>query len=57
VGRLRADFGVELSVRDLYEARTPKHLGTTLQAALLASTALHAVHTQLNDQSFEEEEI
>jgi amino acid adenylation domain-containing protein/non-ribosomal peptide synthase protein (TIGR01720 family) len=58
VGRLRAKFGVELSVRDLYAASTVRELSTRIQALMYALAAIvHPANTQMSNELFEEEEI
>jgi acyl-coenzyme A synthetase/AMP-(fatty) acid ligase/acyl carrier protein len=57
IGRTRARFGVELSVRDLYAASTVRELSTTIQALMYASTTAHFANTQMSNELFEEEEI
>jgi hypothetical protein len=57
IGRLRAKFGVELSVRDVYAASTVSELSTTIQALMYASAAVHPGNPQMSNELFEEEEI
>jgi acyl carrier protein len=58
IGRLRARFGVELSVRDVYVASTVRDLSTRIQALIYAlTTTVHPANTQMSNELFEEEEI
>lgn len=56
IGRLRARFGIDLTVRDLYRASTVRDLSATVQAALYASTA-PTDNPETSNELYEEEEI
>jgi amino acid adenylation domain-containing protein len=56
VGRVRASFGVELSVRDILSAATVKDLNVTVQALLFTGDGVHPTKAAANEE-LEEEEI
>ena len=56
VGRVRSALGVEISVRDLFAARTVRELGATILALQFAGNGSHSSAVAVSDE-FEEEEI
>jgi acyl carrier protein len=56
VSRVRAAFGVELSVRDILVAGTVKDLNVTIQALLFTSDGVYPTNAIATDE-LEEEEI
>ncbi|HEY6350877.1 MAG TPA: amino acid adenylation domain-containing protein [Candidatus Angelobacter sp.] len=56
VGRVRSALGIEISVRDVFAARTVRELGATIVALQFAGNGGHSSVVTVSDE-FEEEEI